>query len=118
MNRPYGSQPLYPPRQYQGSPGPPQPQWQASPAPSSGTGWHDLRLQSPPPAAQPVPSYNPNLYGPRPGVYSPVSPPQSNAPDTVAWGVGYNQSQQYAQYQEPKPPLPPRTPSTCAYGPS
>src|SRR2546423_11202570 len=109
MNRPYGSQPYYPPQQYQASPGPPQPQWQASPAPPSGRGWNDPRLQAAQLAASHPPTYN---YGPAQGAaHSPISPPQSNLPNTESWGVRYNQNQRYAQHQEPKPPLPPRPPS-------
>lgn len=118
---PNNQQPYY--NYHQHTPGPPQPQWQAP----QKQGWGDPRINSP--ISSPATSFPPPPPPPPPQGYGqsssqqsgPWPPPPVPAPgypnvpyqDTSAWGVKYNQSQQFGQYQDNalRPTLPPRPPS-------
>lgn len=102
---------------HQHTAGPPQPSWQAPPRKQQGgVSWGDPRLSQGSPSvaspASPFPTYGHSLPPP------PPPPPggfaHGSQHDTAAWGVKYNQNQQYGAAQDLKPPLPPRPPSAQA----
>lgn len=94
--------------------GPPQPEWRLPPRPpTTATGTTTATTATstpstspvppphpPAPSAPAIPSYNPNAFGPMPGV-----PPVATGIDTTAWGVKFNQHQHH-QAHSPPPPLP------------